>query len=344
MNQHIHGGDVYHHPNCLDFSANCNPLGLPRGVRQAVMESLDQAVNYPQVGCQPLREAIGQYEGVSPSQVICGNGAAELIYTICRARKPSAALLPSPTFAEYEQALCSVDCEIRHYAMGESLSLDENFLDALTEDLDLVFLCNPNNPTGFLLERSFLRRILKLCAKRGILLVIDECFLDFVEDGEAYSMKPELTEFSNLFLLKAFTKRYAMAGIRLGYGLTGNEELLARMELMNQPWNVSGLAQAAGVAALKETAYVEEGRRIVREQREFLKKELGKLPLQVMDSKANYIFFRGPKELWEQCKEKGILLRDCSNYQGLSKGWYRTAVRLPQENARLLEVLKEILQ
>lgn len=120
--------------------------------------------------------------------------------------------------------------------------------------------------------------------------------------------------------------------------------MLARMELMNQPWNVSGLAQAAGVAALKETAYVEEGRRTVREQREFLKKELGKLPLQVMDSKANYIFFRGPKELWEQCKEKGILLRDCSNYQGLSKGWYRTAVRLPQENARLLEVLKEILQ
>lgn len=344
MEQHIHGGDVYTNPGCLDFSANCNPLGTPEAVKQAVRESVEELVNYPQVGYGPLKNAIAAYENVESSWVICGNGAAELIYSVCRARKPGRALLPEPTFAEYGQALESVGCEICTVPLREDFRLDDSFLELLQPGIDVVFLCNPNNPTGLLIDQELLVRIVKSCEEKEILLVVDECFLDFVEDGETYSLKPWLGQIQGLFLLKAFTKRYAMAGIRLGYGLCSDGKLLEKMERSTQPWNVSGIAQRAGIAALGETSYVREGQRIVYEQRERLKSALSRFPLQVADSRANYIFFRGPKELWEQCRERGILIRDCSNYIGLSKGWYRIAVRTEAENNRLLDVMREIFE
>ena len=161
------------------------------------------------------------------------------------------------------------------------------------------------------------------------LLMIDECFLDFVEHGDLYSMKAGLPDNPEFFILKAFTKRYAMAGIRLGYGLCGSRKLLEKMEKMTQPWNVSIPAQAAGCAALKETEYVRMAQRLVNEQREYLKREMQKLPLSVYDSKANYIF-SGAGGFIRAMPGKGILIRDCSNYPGLESGFFRIAVRMPE--------------
>lgn len=342
--KHIHGGDVYQYQNCVDFSANCNPLGTPKGVKEAVIQSLDHINDYPQVGCTPLRKAIAAYEGVNPEEVICGNGAAELIFTICRALKPAKALVPAPTFAEYEQALESVGCTCIHGFLKEKeLFLPgEKFLDMLTEDLDMFFFCNPNNPTGMLTSRKLLTAILQKCKALGIFLVVDECFLDFVKEPESFTLKEYLKEYDNLFILKAFTKRYAMAGIRLGYGLTSNRELLEAMRSVTQPWNVSSIAQAAGLAALKETEYVRKGRELVFSQAEYLKTEMAALGLKVYPSCANYIFFRGKEDLFEQCVARGVLIRDCSNYPGLSKGYYRVAVKRPEENQKLISVLQEI--
>lgn len=193
-----------------------------------------------------------------------------------------------------------------------------------------------------LLEREFLLKILDRCRELGIFLVVDECFLDFVEKPEAYTLKGFLSQYENLFLLKAFTKRYAMAGIRLGYGLSGNKELLDWMEGCVQPWNLSVAAQAAGIAALKETDYVNRGRELVFKEAARLKKELASLGLKVYPSCANYIFFSGPKDLFERCTEEGILIRDCSNYSGLSKGYYRIAVKKEKENDALLKALVHI--
>ena len=156
---------------------------------------------------------------------------------------------------------------------------------------------------------------------------IDECFLDFMEEPGRYTLKAQLSRYHNLFLLKAFTKRYAMAGIRLGYGITENTELLDAMTQVTQPWNISVMAQAAGIAALKETAYVEEGRQMVFREAKYLKEELQRLGMEVFPSEANYIFFHGPENLFEICVEHGVLIRDCSNYSGLRKGYYRVAVR-----------------
>lgn len=346
MKKHVHGGDVYRYENCVDFSANCNPLGTPQGVKQAIIDSLDTIADYPQVGSIRLCKAIAEYEGVSAEQVICGNGAAELVFSLCRARKPKRALLPAPTFAEYEQALTGVGCEVEYYVLKEEedFNIGESILERLQEDPDIVFLCNPNNPTGMLTERDFLVKILKTCRERDIFLVVDECFLDFVKEPDLYTLKTWISNYPNLFLLKAFTKRYAMPGVRLGYGISGNRALLDAMEGMTQPWNVSGLAQAAGIAALKETAYVEAGRKVVFEEKEYLIREMTSLGLHVFPSEANYLFFRGPEDLFERCVKEGVLIRDCSNYPGLKKGYYRIAVKLHEKNVKLISALTRIVK
>lgn len=344
MSKHIHGGNIYKYRGCTDFSANCNPLGTPKSVIRAGEESLRRVAEYPQVGYQPLRKAIAEYEHVDESQVICGNGAAELIFTLCRALNPRKALLPAPTFAEYGQALESVGCEIIYHTLSEKngFRIQEDFLEALQPEFDIVFLCNPNNPTGVLTEQIFLKKVLKKCQENKIFLVVDECFLDFVEQPDDYTLKAELAEARNLFLLKAFTKRYAMAGIRLGYGLTGDQVLLEQMERCVQPWNISTIAQNCGIAALKEHTYVEQGRQLIFCEKEFLKKEMCDLGLKVYDSQANYLFFHGEENLFEECLQKNILIRDCGNYEGLKNGYYRIAVKCHEDNVKLIRALKEI--
>lgn len=343
MSKHVHGGDVYRFRDYLDYSSNCNPLGLPGAVKEAIIEAIDASVHYPDVQCEELKAAIAAYEQTEEAYVVCGNGAAEVIFSLCLAGKPKTALLPAPTFAEYEQALESVDCRLSYYHLDRSSGfvLDEGILERIAQEKpDIFFVCNPNNPTGVLTEKRLLEELLQVCEEVGCLLVIDECFLDFIEEPQAYTMKEYLSKKQNLFLVKAFTKRYAMAGVRLGYGLTGNRSLLEKMQEVTQPWNVSGLAQAAGVAALKQTAYVEEGRQLIFRERAFLKEELHNLGLRIFDSAANYLFFEGPKELAQKMKQHQILIRDCSNYVGLRQGDFRIAVRSHEENCRLVEALK----
>lgn len=342
MKEQIHGGDIYRHPQALDFSSNINPLGTPESVIDAAAESLKRIANYPDIAYTELKQALAAYEHQPESFIICGNGAAELIFSLVLALRPSRAVVPAPTFAEYRQALKAAGCEVITCPM-EDLRLGENLFSFLTKDTDLLFLCNPNNPTGFLMEPDLLNRIVNHCRKQNIFLVVDECFLDFVEEGERFSLKPLIRENHGLFLLKAFTKRYAMAGIRLGYGICSNENLLQEMGSVTQPWNVSIPAQAAGVTALKEKDYVEKAKKIVREERAFLKEEMRRLGLTVYDSLANYIFFQGPEDLYERCLKEGILIRDCGNYPGLDKGYFRTAVKMHPENLQLIAVLKKVL-
>ena len=267
-----------------------------------------------------------------------------MIFSLCRAVNPRRALVPAPTFAEYQQALYSVDCQVEFFPLDgkKGFVLEENFLQALTEEIDIIFLCNPNNPTGLLVEKPLLEKILKRCQELDILMAVDECFLDFVPTPEKYTLKEYLETYDNLFLLKAFTKRYAMAGVRLGYGLCGNKRLLEKIEGVCQPWNVSSMAQAAGLAALQEREYVEKGRQVTFQELAYLKEELAALGYLVYPSQANYVFFTGPADLYEKLEQKKILIRDCSNYTGLSKGYYRVAVKKHEENQQLIRALKEI--
>ena len=346
MKQQTHGGDIYRHKGVLDFSSNMNPLGVPEGVRRALEESLHSIRNYPDTECEELKAALAEHEQIPKEWIICGNGAAELIYTIVQAKRPHKALLQSPTFSEYGNALQSVGCSISYYESKrkDAFQIQEDFLEYIGDDIDMIFLCNPNNPTGILIDPGLLRRICEKCRERGVQLVMDECFLDFLAEQAEYTMKMELELNPDVFVLKAFTKLYAMAGLRLGYGMSSNQRLLELMSRMIQPWNVSVPAQAAGVAALQEEMYVETSRELVRGENARVKRCMRELGYACMDSKVNYIFFEGPENLYEKCLEKGILIRDCSNYRGMRKGDYRIAIRRPEENDRLLRVLKESMR
>lgn len=348
MQTEVHGGDIYTRPYRIDFSANINPLGTPPAVLEAACRGVSRAADYPDIHCRKLRQAISRREEVPADQIICGNGAAELIFALAQAVKPRRALLTAPGFAEYEQALGILGdgCRTEFYLCRkeQGFRLEEDYLDRIGEELDLIFLCNPNNPTGLLIDPNLLERIMKKCRDCGVLLVLDECFNGLLPDGETHSMKKRLDGTPNLFLLKAFTKLYAMAGLRLGYGLCSDEKLLEKMHRVMQPWNVSIPAQEAGTAAMEEREFEQKSREYVARELEFMKREFGRLGITFYDSKANYLFFEGPADLYDCCGEEGILIRDCSNYRGLGPGYFRVAVKRHEENEELLRVLEKILR
>ena len=350
MKQLVHGGDWMGYRerfgrDALDFSANVSPLGLPEGVAQAIREALTEADRYPDPLCRTLRAALSRAEGVPPEQILCGNGAADLIFRLVWAAKPRRALVTAPTFAEYAAALDTAGCEVKRFFLGEAedFAVTDALVDAVDESIDMVFLCQPNNPTGQLASPGLVEKLLRRCEACGAILAVDECFLDFLPDADRWTAKP-LLESSSLVIFKAFTKLYGMAGVRLGYCLCGDEALLEKMQAAGQPWAVSSLAQAAGVAALKETAYVDEVRALIAQQRPAMTAGLRALGLRVIDGRANYLIFRGPADLNERLRPLGTQVRSCANYPGLGPEWYRTAVRTAPENARLLEIMREVLE
>lgn len=355
MAQLIHGGDIYTErekgrgEGLLDYSANINPLGLPESVKQAVIKGLSEAANYPDPLCRDLILALAEYEGVKSSQLVCGNGAADLIFRLVVAKMPYKALLLAPTFVEYEKSLQSIGCVVKVHRLSEELGfcLDESILFQLNESVDMLFLCNPNNPTGQLVDGALLLRILERCREMNIFLVMDECFCDFAEEPELISLKSRVEAYDNLFILKAFTKNYAMPGLRLGYGICGNETLLTVLRETGQPWSVSLPAQLAGVQALKETEYLKRAREIVFEQRKRLERELTALGFTVYPPGANYIFFRlggchRAATFKERLLERGILVRSCGNYEGLTEDFFRIAVKTKEENDRLIAALAAV--
>lgn len=346
----VHGGDWAGYRaefgcDALDFSANVSPLGLPAGVAAAITNALPTADRYPDPLCRELRAALAGAEGVPADWILCGNGAADLIFRLALAVRPRRALLPAPTFAEYEAALQTVGCAVQRVFLREEneFAVTEEFIDAVTPETDIVFLCQPNNPTGQVTPPALVERLVRRCAECGAVLVVDECFLDFLPDRDAWTAKQLLRDAPQLIILKAFTKLYAMAGVRLGYALCGDAALLEKMRGAGQPWAVSSLAQAAGLAALQETAYADAVRALIAEQRPRMAAGLRALGLRVMDGQANYLLFRATPDLGEKLRRRGAVVRSCANYPGLDAAWYRTAVRTAEENTRLLQIMGEIL-
>jgi threonine-phosphate decarboxylase len=338
MSYKEHGGDIYRNQIQYDFSINVNPLGMPKGVVAALRDSIPSWSAYPDPECEALRKALAEHHGCGMDQIICGNGAAELIYQLVRALKPRKALIPVPTFSEYERALRTVDCMIEYYRLKAETDFHletEDFICRITSDTDVVFLCNPNNPNGLLMSKAEVRQIAKACREHHAVLVLDECFMELTDGGT--EALPEVVR------IRAFTKTYAMAGLRLGYLILEEKELCDKIRAGMQPWAVSVPAMTAGLAALKEKEYLEKARSMIREEREYLTKELQNLGYRVFPSEANYIlFYTEQKKLYERLLEQKILIRDCSNYEGLGDGYYRVCVKGREENAALVDALKHL--
>jgi len=338
-----HGGDIYRNQIRLDFSVNTNPLGMPDPVKEALHQAVEEAENYPDIRAQALSAAVTEQLQVRKEQLVFGNGASELFHAVLHAIKPSKILIPVPSFLGYEEAAKAIDCEVIFYEMKkeENFCLTDRILDVLDENISLVFLANPNNPVGNLVEPELIFQIAEKCRQCDITLVLDECFMELTGKEQTYSFLKRLDEFPNVVVIRAFTKLYAIPGVRLGY-LVCEQNLAEKIRLQLPEWNLSVFAQRAGVAAIKEQEYIARAVVCIQTQRQFLLEELQAAGCSVFDSNADYLLFYSEMPLYELFLQRGILIRDCSNFRGLQRGYYRIAVKSEEQNRMFAEVLREI--
>ena len=343
----LHGGDIYDKNNIeYDFSVNLNPLGCPSPVREAVLEAAVLSGRYPDYYQRAFKKAVAKAEGVEPSQVIGGNGASELLMSLVRMLKPKSAVIVTPGFSGYSHVLNSIkDCESREYALSEDkdFKLDSGILKVITDDLSLVMLGNPNNPTGRYIRPALAEKIFNKCLETGTYLIVDESF-HYLTKGSK-SMVPHIDEYKGLFVISSYTKLFSLPGARIGYCICAEENITGLKAFLPE-WNMSIIAQRSGelcARLLRLTNYASETQREVSKERDFLSNELVKAGVRVFPSDTCFIMFYSKLPLYDLLLEKGILIRDLSTVPGLKKGYYRIAVKSHEENVVLVDMLKELV-
>lgn len=346
-----HGGQIYKgeaRKIRADFSVNVNPQGAPREVIEAAKAAIDFSERYPDAECTELREAVALKEDVDKDHIICGNGGAEIIFQLAAALRPKKILVTEPTFCEYRQSAEAFGGEAASVVMKESFDINAETDRILSEldkdkDIEIVFLCNPNNPTGRVMKRENVKRLLEGCENSGVLLAVDESFGELTENYRDFSVVGMTKTSKSLFVIKSMTKTYAIPGIRVGYGICRDKELLEKLCRSVQCWNLSAAAQKAGTAAAGSCrGYVEKTLDIIRKERSFLAGELVSLGITVFESETNYMLIKAGTNLKEQLFKRGILIRACGNFIGLGKNYFRIAVKSHDENVMLIETLREM--
>jgi threonine-phosphate decarboxylase len=346
-----HGGNIYKiaeelgipESRLIDFSASINPLGISDKVKDVINREMDNLVNYPDPDTKMLRHKIAEHNGIDPETIICGNGSTELIYLIPRALKPEKVLIPVPTFSEYERA-CKISCELRvvSYELkkenGFKIKPDE-FIKAM-QVCDMAFLCNPNNPTGQLLNKNDVLRVAEAARDMKCVLVVDEAFIDFRPEE---SVIGHVQDNPYLIVLRSMTKFYALTGLRIGYGVFP-ANLISAIKEFKEPWTVNNLAQKAAIASLQDSEYADKTQRLIKSEKEFLENSFNKMGIKYFPSNANfYLLNAGIRHAVSLLREKGILVRDCSNFKGLDSSYIRVAVKLRKHNRMLLAELQTCL-
>ncbi len=333
----------------LDFSASINPLGMSPMVRQALFNSVDSLIHYPDASHAELKLALARYHDLPSAHFTIANGSTELIYNIPAMLPGSKALVVSPSFSEYVRALRQHGWETAHLILTpeSGFCIDMEKLErALAGGVDLLFICNPGNPHGKLYPQRVMEEIYSLCLSAGTFMVLDEAFMDFCEEG---SSKRMIVKRDNAVVLRSMTKYFGIPGLRLGYAIS-NVALAGRLDSMGGPWSVNTLALAAGATALQDIRHNLESLEFVSRERDRLFERLAQFPeFRPYPSSANYLLVEivagmTSSELTERLLSHGILIRDCASFMGLSGQFFRIAVRTGDENDQLLEWLEKILK
>ncbi len=351
-----HGGNIYRFAkqrdllmdNVIDFSASINLLGVPESVIRRITEDVKYLCHYPDPDAELLRQEIARHLDIEPGLIICGNGSTELIYLIVRAIKPERVLIPVPTFSEYERACRTAGYGLRVASFRlreeDNFDMDPNeFISTLvTRPWDMVFLCNPNNPTGRLMNKDGVLKIAETARELKCYLVVDEAFIDFVP-GE--SVVKEVQNNPYLIVLRSMTKFYALAGLRIGYGVFP-ETIIDTLKKHKEPWTVNTMAQIAGITALNDSGYKGQTFKIMEKEKGVLEEGFSALGITYIPSAVNFYLIRheNAREMILSLASSGIMVRDCSNFRGLDSTYIRVAVRTKRENRKLLEELENICQ
>lgn len=359
MQQFEHGGNVYAAARqagadlseYLDYSANINPLGLPASVREALSLSLDRIVHYPDTEAALLKQAVSEHYGIPVQLITAGNGAVELLYVLCHIIRPRRVLIPVPAFSEYERAARAARAEVEYCFLRpeDDFAVSINKIISALPSVDMVFLGNPNNPTGVLVENRQIEPLLAAAEKYHVTVVVDESFLDFLPNDRLYTCRPLLKAYPNLFILHSLTKFYALPGLRLGFAMA-NPDLTTQLHLGKDPWNVNSLAQAAGVAAVNDLDFREQSRLLLDGERNIFYRNLAGVPgLKVYQPSVNFVLIDTTDtgmmaaDIRKLLLQHKILIRDCSNYPGLSPYFIRVAIKRPAQNAALLKAIRQVI-
>ena len=332
-------------PDLLDFSSNINPLGASPMVRRYLKRQLGSISEYPDSDSVNLRKALQWYCKIPHEQIVIGNGATEIIYNFCKAflSKKTPVLIPIPTFGEYEAAAKLSGCKITFFKTMNLESNLDNFIKKIPKN-GCVFVCNPNNPTGKLLSKRNLLKIIQAAKKKSSLAFVDESFIELVSESNQSIIK-YVKKFSNLFILRSMTKSFGLAGIRVGYGI-GSKQIISILNNLKIPWNVSGLAQHAARAALCSISYLNKAKKIIENESKYLRNSISKINgFECHDAAANFILIKTKqksKTIQKKLLKKKILIRDCSSFRGLNNNYIRIAVKTRKENKKLVKALEKI--
>ena len=381
----FHGGNIYkvfrekNLKEIMDYSSNINPYGIPESLKKRITENLEVLERYPDPDYVELREKLAHLNRVDMSDIVLGNGATEIIFLFMKVINPKKILIVSPTFGEYERAVkateipgdivslsCSGDnknienkeIEIEYFELKESDNFKlniGNLKNELEKKYDLLIICNPNNPTGKFLKLAQTEEILKECNKYDTKLFIDEAFIEFLADGMKESIINTEENKKNLFVIRAFTKFFAIPGLRLGYGMYFDKELEKKISEKKEPWSVNNIAEMAGLTVLDDTEYIEKTLKWIVEEKIYMYEKLNEISgIKVYETEVNFItgkideklFSEGlnVKILREKMLEQGILIRDASNFKFLDERFFRLAIKDRESNKRVIEVLKEIFR
>ena len=375
----FHGSDIekiceYYHLNKEDivkFGANVNPLGLSSKVRDALASNIDLFSSYPDRNYTSLRNTISEYCNIPADFILPGNGSSELISLLIQERAPKHTLILGPTYSEYSRELSFSGSTQEYYHLQEErdffLDIDD-LCKTLENGYDFLILCNPNNPTSSAITQNELRKLIAFCAKHNIFVMIDETYVEFAPDINEITAVPLTQEFTNLMVLRGVSKFYAAPGMRLGYGVTGNMDFLAKMREKQTPWSLNSLGAYAGELMFKDQEYIQKTRNLILSERDKLYKELKEIPTyKVYPAYANFILLRilkngltsydvfeacirqgmmirdcSSSDAFEACIKEGLMIRDCASFQCLDGEFIRFCIMMPEDNARLLNVLKQL--
>ncbi len=363
-----HGGNVYalaeelgiDISDIIDFSASINPLGVPKSAATAIKKNIPYLVNYPDPEAKVLTNEIAMSLKIDPELILCGNGSTELFYLLMRTLSPESILTPIPSFSEYAKAfrIYKGDAfkkeDLKYFVLQEadSFQMDvDAFIKAMAADQsieivrktpmlaspDMVFLCNPNNPTASMLSRQEVLRIADAARDLRCYLVVDEAFIDFCPE---YSVASEVESNPHLIVIRSLTKFYALAGLRIGYGIF-HPKLMSRIRRCKEPWTVNTMAQVAAIAALGDRAYAQQTFRVMAEEKTVLEDGFRALKIRYFPSAVNFYLLRfaEDEDIINPLRERAIMVRDCANFEGLKKGYVRVAVKSNRDNMRLLKEL-----
>ena len=363
--EHFHGSDlekieaIYHIPReeITSFAANVNPIGISPKLRATLAEHIDDITGYPEREYTSLRKCIADYVDTDFKNIIVGNGSTELISLFIQILKPHKALILGPTYSEYEREVTLAGGTSRYYRLDESRSFSvhiDSLSKQLTESIDLLIVCNPNNPTSTAISRSDMRKILDICKENGIFVLVDETYVEFAEDIDNITAIPLTQFYNNIIVLRGISKFFAAPGLRFGYGITSNEEFLQALLTHQNPWSLNTLGAYAGERMLKDQNYIHETYHLIDSERTRLCKVLEDIEaqkpgtLKIYKPYANFILIRILKEsltsfdVFEAAIHNNMMIRDCSSFESLEGEYVRFCIMMPEDNDRLMEIFQNL--